>query len=88
MGDSIIRNCRQAARQIQEMLQRLVQTVLKALPKPPYADAFFWDKTYRETYGKQGAIEWGAPPQLMLQYEYKSPDNGAVRLRVLENSTS
>jgi len=58
------------------MLRRVIQKALKALPKPPYADAFYWDKVYSETFQSQGAIEWGVPPALLFNYQCIS-ENGA-----------
>ena len=57
------------------MLRRVIQKALKALPKPPYADASYWDKVYSETFQSQGAIEWGVPPALLFNYQWIS-ENG------------
>jgi hypothetical protein len=47
-----------------------VERVLRALPKPPYSEARYWDQVYADTFRVQGAIEWGMPPLQMLQYQY------------------
>jgi hypothetical protein len=65
------------------MLKRAVERVLRALPKPPYGEARYWDQVYAETFRAQGAIEWGTPPLQMLQYQYvDGHGKGAASLRV------
>jgi len=52
------------------MLRRAAARVMRALPKPPYAEARYWDKVYADTFGAQGALEWGTPPEQLLRYQY------------------
>ena len=47
-----------------------MERVLRALNKPPYSEARYWDQVYADTFRVQGAIEWGMPPLQMLQYQY------------------
>ena len=56
--------------------------MLKALPKPPYHEAFYWNKVYQDSF-KQGAIEWGAAPSQILHYQWVGAD-GNVRDGALE----
>lgn len=67
------------------MLKKVIQRVLAALPKPPYADAFYWDKVYAETFQGRGAIEWGASPAQFLHYQWASEDSAVVRDAKLED---
>lgn len=53
-----------------------VMRALRSLPRPPYAEAGYWNTVYRKTWDEQGAIEWGAPPQALLHYQYTTPTAG------------
>ena len=53
------------------MLRRAAARVMRALPKPPYAEARYWDKVYADTFGAQGALEWGTPPEQLLRHRQR-----------------
>jgi SAM-dependent methyltransferase len=57
---------------------RALQRVLRAMPKPPYERASYWDKIYADTFAQQGAVEWGLPPAQLLRYQWLQGDTGAV----------
>ena len=63
---------------------RALQRVLRALPKPPYERASYWDKIYADTFAQQGAVEWGLPPAQLLRYQWLQGHDGGVIDAALE----